>query len=622
MDNFSFSPATERRFSNDIVDIDQEQPDPRMRPAEQRRSTFVKLSTHSPDQHRENGAISNLHSLPDIDELHNDDPNAQFSAPFNESFEDINMEEYSSYYRRKSLSNMSVELQAEHRQEQPYIPPTPKRFEYIKTHLKGFIKTRQGRSIIASSTIFLFFIILVANLTSDDDSNTRDANISSPLVPAGTTSASPTFNPTSDPTSNPTLYISSMPSQSSSNSPSTLASSVPSSSQSPSDSPTSDPTASPSKSVQPSYAPTTSAPTSFAERFPDCHVDFPELLGNGKCNSRDHRGNTEYNSRECGFDAGDCLELNEKYPDCHPLDFMYFGDGKCDFLPHNTAACGYEDGDCLQFHLDYPNCEVDNPAEIGDGKCVNELHGHHYNSEQCGYDGGDCLEFNDLLPNCTVAMPHKLNNGICDGPSYNVSECGYDGGDCLPPQDYPSCKALQPHLVGNGECEAVKLFEIGKETYNSSECGYDGGDCLFKPVQGLPDCFVLNPELIGDGTCESDRVGSDSLRGYGTGYVTLECLYDGGDCCKPPNASRDDVKAELGNGLCNPAYNTTECLYDDGDCLPEQTTDESILDTTNTTANNTTSTATTTTTAKRSLFEVLLNYFYPRPEDEQLEWQK
>lgn len=73
------------------------------------------------------------------------------------------------------------------------------------------------------------------------------------------------------------------------------------------------------------------------------------------------------------------------------------------------------------------------------------------------------------------------------------------------------------------------------------------------------------------GICEENEKGIDMLDGYGGGYNTYECHYDGGDCpypnCKPPNATEADIEAELGNGICNPLYNSAGCFYDDGDCI-------------------------------------------------------
>lgn len=58
------------------------------------------------------------------------------------------------------------------------------------------------------------------------------------------------------------------------------------------------------------------------EGFPDCHVDYPESVGNGRCDGG------EYNTEECGWDGGDC-DLYNSFPDCHVEFPSYVGNGIC-----------------------------------------------------------------------------------------------------------------------------------------------------------------------------------------------------------------------------------------------------------------------------------------------------
>ena len=73
---------------------------------------------------------------------------------------------------------------------------------------------------------------------------------------------------------------------------------------------------------------------------------------------------------------------------------------RCDFGDYNTAECGFDGGDCLEFNLRHPNCLVEYPWKVGDGRC----NGDKYNAAECGFDGGDCDFFNSY-PNCTVEDP-------------------------------------------------------------------------------------------------------------------------------------------------------------------------------------------------------------------------
>mmetsp|Transcript_21657 Transcript_21657/g.48398 ORF Transcript_21657/g.48398 Transcript_21657/m.48398 type:complete len:252 (-) Transcript_21657:164-919(-) len=121
------------------------------------------------------------------------------------------------------------------------------------------------------------------------------------------------------------------------------------------------------------------------ERYPDCPFSIVDAsrLGDGSCDSF-----FSENSEECGWDGGDCIEINEKYPKCQALFLSGLGDGFCDdFGGTNTEACGWDGGDCIEFNEKYPGCDVYSTSNIGDGKC----HGGDYNTEECGWDGGDCV---------------------------------------------------------------------------------------------------------------------------------------------------------------------------------------------------------------------------------------
>ncbi len=171
----------------------------------------------------------------------------------------------------------------------------------------------------------------------------------------------------------------------------------------------------------------------FIKEHPQCNVDEvddyydyyyhygPHYIKDGRCHSM-------YNTSECGYDGGDCIEFREQYPNCTVETPEWIGDGECNLGQYYTEECGYDGGDdCTAFKKNYPSCNVDYPFWIGDGHCD----GKEYNTKECDYDGGDCTQFNKDYPNCTVDVPYQIGDGECDGKEYNNTECGYDGGDCL-----------------------------------------------------------------------------------------------------------------------------------------------------------------------------------------------
>jgi hypothetical protein len=317
----------------------------------------------------------------------------------------------------------------------------------------------------------------------------------------------------------------------------------------------------------------------------------------GKCNN-------EYslNTKECGFDGGDCDSFNEKYPNCGVLEAFFIDDGVCDGKEYNVEDCGWDGGDCEWFNAnfvtEYPNCTADLPWLVHNGRCDDFP---TINSLKCGYDGGDCLH--SKYPNCTGINPENIGNGECDEP-LDRKECGWDGGDCIVIHTSPGCRVYDAKTyVGNAicnyqynteecdwdggdcveknqkmrekypECDVEFLNWLGngplcngnsdKGGYNTEVCGYDSGDCL-EHNENYPGCDVTNPWQVGNGEC-------DSL------HNIEECGWDGGDCVainmkeKYPECSVKNPEW-LGEGLCNGnsyqgGYNTEVCGYDGGDCL-------------------------------------------------------
>ena len=271
---------------------------------------------------------------------------------------------------------------------------------------------------------------------------------------------------------------------------------------------------------------------------PGCNVAFKGLLGDTLCDGR------IYNTPECNYDQGDCLDFNVQYPSCNVPKPFSIGDGFCDGGVYNTVECGFDGGDCIG---GYSNYSAPIASYLGDGYCLGGI----YNSPECGYDLGDCHEFNEELPECKVLFPLLIGNGECTRfeVDYNTTECGYDGGDCQDPSSkYPNCTVEDPFQIGDNFCNGGD--------YNTPECGFDGGDCEEFNAR-YPDCKVQYPGNIGNYYCN------------GGDYNTPECRYDGGDCVEFNKYSNCTVEYPgwIGNNYCNAGdYNTLECGFDGGDC--------------------------------------------------------
>ncbi len=115
------------------------------------------------------------------------------------------------------------------------------------------------------------------------------------------------------------------------------------------------------------------------------------------------------------------------YPNCLVELRYQIGDGRCDGGDFNTEDCAYDGGDCINFNIDYPNCTVQYPYFIGDGFCDDD--GADYHSGDCGFDEDDCADIKEQYPDCPG--PHGwLGDCECDH-TLNTTECGFDNGDCV-----------------------------------------------------------------------------------------------------------------------------------------------------------------------------------------------
>jgi len=201
--------------------------------------------------------------------------------------------------------------------------------------------------------------------------------------------------------------------------------------------------------------------------WPECHAKTPEAflgLGNGKCNAA-------FNVIECGFDLGDCrpnwadedvLKLRtlvKKYPGCFfdGMDIDRIGDDDCDGGKYNTEECGWDGGDCLEFNRRYPNCNVDSPDWINDNMCD----GSQYNNAACGWDGGDCL-FNE--------KPDKGCIGSISSTSFGKTRawCQYK---CM--DEGSRCKAYDFRTGFNDRCRIFSSYSsMTNDSYSTCYISY------------------------------------------------------------------------------------------------------------------------------------------------------
>jgi len=77
--------------------------------------------------------------------------------------------------------------------------------------------------------------------------------------------------------------------------------------------------------------------------YPKCGVRYPDGIGAGFCNNI-----PPYNSKECGFDGGDCIPKEvENFPGCLVYSPEKIGNGICqDYEPYNSEVCKFDGGDC------------------------------------------------------------------------------------------------------------------------------------------------------------------------------------------------------------------------------------------------------------------------------------
>jgi len=182
--------------------------------------------------------------------------------------------------------------------------------------------------------------------------------------------------------------------------------------------------------------------------WPNCHIDNPDGLGNGQCNK-----GSKADAIACGFDGGDCMpdipisklkRLATEYPNCGAASDNpdKIGDGQCHGGEYNTAECGWDGGDCLEFNRRYPDCHVYSPWRLNDDSCWPD----HYNSAACGYDGGDCLFNRSYSKACQGSVRSTWTNKTRKWCQYKCMDEGNN------------CKAYDFSYHGGGTCRIFSSY--------------------------------------------------------------------------------------------------------------------------------------------------------------------
>ncbi|GMH95343.1 hypothetical protein TrVE_jg9091 [Triparma verrucosa] len=250
------------------------------------------------------------------------------------------------------------------------------------------------------------------------------------------------------------------------------------------------------------------------------HSDY---IGDGYCDNDNYHNNAVQN-----YDGGDCCAetcvsshfecgaagyhcIDPAYsdaPDCHVEYPGYIADGYCDHDgPYNTKVCNYDGGDCCASSCSGAMC-----GTLG-YDCKDE---NHVNEENDANSGGESA-FLDCDGANAQGFQNWLGDGSCDdgayGVNFNCEAHDFDGGDCTIACDdeWEMCGLFAD------DCES--LFTPGKIFEHS--CDETCGVCGSASTKINSLCDVSATYSLGDGYC--DKSGK---------YNTLECDFDGGDCCE------------------------------------------------------------------------------------------
>ena len=311
-----------------------------------------------------------------------------------------------------------------------------------------------------------------------------------------------------------------------------------------------------------------------------CAVTNMSWIGDGFCDNEDG-----YNTAVCGWDGGDCcgstcgvgVNASELPYECgaHGLficqdpnatDYSCTAsclDYDCDYYTEQGYTCTDLES---EFDCDCSNCRGCACEPTCSGYSCDYWNENHigYTCESleddfgCNCDGCNCFVETDKCP--TTCYGFNCDEWVVDaGQSCSYLEssldCNCNGCQC---EDHSSTDCTTsadcPDNHFCGEFERGNLSAIGCFPcfdVNGDNCEEQGLNRTNDCDSACSGCAVTNPSWLGDGVCDDK-----------SGYNSLVCSWDGGDCCE---STCIDGELECGTAAAYHCLNAGASDYE-GDC--------------------------------------------------------